>query len=120
MISADRTAIAITAICGTRFLPTRRQSRWPGTAPSRENANSIREADVKEAVTQKNCATTQMKRSASAQFWLIDSVQIQGTTAPMFSSAPSVEGIAKVTASRRTQPKIIDTNTEVHMPVAAV
>ena len=29
----------------------------------------MREAEVVEAVTQKNCATTQMKRSASDQFW---------------------------------------------------
>ena len=53
---------------GTRFFATRRQYWWPGTAPSRENANIMRDAEVTEAVTQKNCATTQMKRSASAQF----------------------------------------------------
>ncbi len=62
---------------------------------SRENANIIRDADVTDAVRQKNCATTQMKSRISAQFWLIDSVQIQGTTIPMFSSAPSVLGIGE-------------------------
>ncbi len=72
-----------------------------------------------DAVTQKNCATTQMKSRASAQFWLIDSVQIHGTTAPMLSRAPCVSGIANVTATRRTKPKIIDTKTDVHMPTAA-
>ena len=77
---------------GTRFLATRRQIGCPGTARSRENANIIRDAEVTDAVTQKNCATTQMNRSASAQFWLIDSVQIQGTTMPMFSSAPPCSG----------------------------
>ena len=60
-------------------LATRRQSWWPGTAPSREKANIIREAEVTDAVTQKNCATTQMKSRNSAQFWPIDSAQIQGT-----------------------------------------
>src|SRR5688500_11301157 len=105
---------------GIRFFATRRQSEWPGTARSREKANIIREADVTEAVRQKNCATTQMNRSASAQRWLIDSAQIQGTTVPMFSSAPSVLGIAKVTASRRIQPKMTDATTDVHMPVAAM
>src|SRR5829696_3619618 len=120
MISADRMVIAITAMCGTRFRPTRRQSRWPGTAPSRENANSIREADVSEAVTQKNCATTQMKSSASAQFWLIDSDQIQGTRKPMFSIAPPVLGTASVTATSRMKPKITDTTTDMYMPTAAI
>src|SRR5512134_310988 len=105
---------------GTRCRETRRQSVCPGTARSRENANIIREADVVDAVTQKNCATTQMKSSTSAQFWLIDSVQIQGTTAPMLSRAPCVSGMANVTASRRTQPKIMETNTDVHIPVAAM
>ena len=67
--------------CGTRFFATRRQSEWPGTARSREKANIIRDAEVTDAVRQKNCATTQMKSSASAQSWPIDSCQIQGTTA---------------------------------------
>src|SRR5918992_745260 len=99
MRTAAKKATPMTDHRGTRFGATRRQSWWPGTARSRENANIIRDADVTDAVTQKNCATTQMKRSASDQFWLIDSAQIQGTTAPMFSRAPSVEGIAAVTAT---------------------
>ena len=101
-------------------MPTCRQSRWPGTAPSRENANSIRDADVSDAVTQKNCATTQMKSSASAQFWLIDSVQIQGTRKPRFSTAPSVLGIASVTATSRMNPKMTETTTDMYMPTAAI
>ena len=108
---------------GTRFFATRRQSWWPGTARSRENANIIRDAEVTDAVTQKNCATTQMKSSASAQSWLIDSAQIHGTSSPRaltVSSAPSVLGIANVTATRRIQPKITETTTEVHIPVAAI
>ncbi len=80
----------------------------------------MRDADVTEAVTQKNCATTQMKSSTSAQFWLIDSAQIHGTTMPMFSSAPSVLGIAKVTASSRIQPNRTETTTDMYMPIAAV
>jgi len=44
-----------------------RQTRWPGTAPSREKANIIREAEVIDAVTQKNWATTQTKSRTSAQ-----------------------------------------------------
>jgi hypothetical protein len=108
---------------GTLFLATRRQSWWPGTAPSREKANIILDAEVTDAVTQKNCATTQMKSSASAQSWLIEFAQIQGTSSPRaltVSSAPCVLGIAKVTATRRTQPKITETTTDVHIPVAAI
>ena len=73
-----------------------------------------------DAVRQKNCATTQMKSRISAQFWLIDSVQIHGTIEPMLSSAPWVLGIAKVTARSRTQPKTTETTTDMYMPTAAM
>ena len=36
------------------------------------------------------------------------------------SSAPWLLGIAKVTATRRIQPKITETTTEVHIPIAAI
>src|SRR5687768_6623816 len=61
-----------------------------------------------------------MKSSASAQFWLMDSVQIQGTRKPMFSIAPSVLGTASVTATRRMKPKITETTTDMYMPTAAI
>ena len=61
-----------------------------------------------------------MKSSASDQFWLIDVCQIHGTTAPMLSSAPWVLGIAKVTATSRTKPKITETTTDMYMPTAAM
>ena len=109
-----------TEFTGTRRFDTFRQSGWPGTARSREKANIIRDADVTDAVRQKNCATTQTKSRISAQFWLIDSVQIHGTTTPMFSSAPSVLGMANVTASSRIQPKTTDTTTDMYMPTAAM
>ena len=73
-----------------------------------------------DAVTQKNCAITQMKSRNSAQFWLIDSDQLHGTRKPMFSIAPSVLGIANVTATSRTKPKITETTTAMYMPTAAV
>ena len=119
MIAADRTTIATTARCGTRLRPTCRQSLWPGTAPSRENANSIRDADVIEAVTQKNCAITQMKSSASAQFWPIDSAQIHGTRKPRFAMPPSVLGMANVTATSRMNPNTTDATTDMYIPTAA-
>ena len=119
MIAAERTTIAITDSCGTRFRPTCRHSRCPGTAPSRENAKSIRDADVIDAVTQKNCATTQMKSSASAQFWPIDSAQIHGTRKPRLSMAPSVLGTANVTATSRMNPNTTDATTDMYIPTAA-
>ena len=112
--------MANTAYTGTRCLETRRQSVCPGTAPSRENANIIREADVVDAVRQKNWAITQMKSSASDQFLLIDVFQIHGTTVPMFVSAPWVLGIANVTATSRTKPKTTETTTDMYMPTAAI
>src|SRR5687767_4536890 len=115
MTAAEATTIAMTDICGTRFRPTCRQIRCPGTAPSRENAKSIRDADVIDAVTQKNCATTQMNSRASAQFWPIDSDQIHGTRNPRFSVAPSVLGMANVTATSRMNPNTTDATTDMYM-----
>ncbi len=43
-----------TAHVGVRFLPRRRHRLWPGTAPSRENANVMREALVTHAMPQKS------------------------------------------------------------------
>src|SRR4029450_14114161 len=97
--------IAQTALRGTRFEATLLHSGCPGTARSRENAYIIRDAEVTEAVTQKNCATTQMKSSASAHLWLIDSAQIHGATTPMFSSAPPRVRGAKGTPRSRDPPQ---------------
>jgi hypothetical protein len=56
---------------------TRRQIREPGTAPSRENANIIRDADVTDAVPKKNCATTAMNSRNSAHYpWPREVVQM--------------------------------------------
>ena len=76
MISQLRTPIARTAFTGTRLRATRRQVDEPGTARSRENANIIRDAEVTEAVPQKNCATTAMSSRNSAQVLPIEVVQM--------------------------------------------
>src|SRR5215470_4733741 len=87
IISANEsTPIASTAFAGTRLGLTFRQSRWPGTAPSRENANIMRDADVTDAVRQNNCATQQMNRRNSAQAVLIDVCQMLITALPTASS----------------------------------
>ena len=51
---------------GVRFLPSRRHSRCPGTAPSRENANVIREALVDAAMPQNSCPTVEIRSTAFA------------------------------------------------------
>jgi len=57
-------------------LETRFQSRWPGTAPSREKANIIREAEVTEAIVQNVWASTAMKSRNSAHLVLIEVCQM--------------------------------------------
>src|SRR6185436_11263921 len=42
------------------------------------------------------------------------------TALPTASSVPCVSGTANVTASRRTQPKITDTTTDMYIPTAAI
>ena len=76
MISQARTPIASTALTGTRLRATLRHSLEPGTARSREKANIIRDADVTDAVPQKNCATTAISSRNSAQALPSDVVQM--------------------------------------------
>src|SRR5579884_2820592 len=51
---------------GVLFLPSRRHRLCPGTAPSREKANVIREALVAQAIPQNSCPTVEMIRTALA------------------------------------------------------
>jgi hypothetical protein len=79
----------------------------------------MRDADVTDAIVQKICATTAMKRRNSAQFLLIDVSQMYVTMFAPAPAAPSVEGTANVTATSRKKPKITDTTTDMTMPQAA-
>src|SRR5436309_609875 len=54
------TDTAITALNGTRFAFTRRNSPHPGIPRSRENAYQVREALVRPAAPQNSCPTVQM------------------------------------------------------------
>ena len=103
-------------MCGMRFEDTRRQSWWPGTARSRENANSIRDADVTDAIRQKNCATQQMKRMDVPQLSPIAVTQLDGT---MYRSNTGSAGSATVTATSRMKPKITEATTDMYIPTAA-
>ena len=108
----------VTESCGTRFRATFLQSRWPGTAPS-ENANIIRDAEVNRRGEAEELRDDADEEQASAQFWLIDAAQIDGTTMPSVLDCDAVFGMAKVTASSRIQPNTAETTTDMYMPTAA-
>ena len=73
-ISAGRVTIAAqtptktTALAGTRVAVSFASVFEPGIAPSRLNANVIRDADVMHDVAQKNCADAEMNSTRVAQF----------------------------------------------------
>ena len=51
---------------GRAVLPRRRQRLCPGTAPSREKANVIRDALVTHAMPQNSCPTVEIRMTALA------------------------------------------------------
>src|ERR1700758_3296355 len=53
-----------TAHVGGRLTARRRRRLWPGTAPSRENANVIREALVMHAMPQNSWPTVEISTTA--------------------------------------------------------
>ena len=55
-----------TAHVGVLFLPSFRHRLWPGIAPSRENANVIREALVTHAIPQNSWPTVEIRITALA------------------------------------------------------
>ena len=57
------TATASTAFTGVFALLSRAQYLAPGTAPSRLNANSMREAEVRQAVVQKSWPSVAISRT---------------------------------------------------------
>src|SRR4051794_22466892 len=106
-----------TALTGCRAPPSLRHCLWNGVAPSRENANSMREADVTEAMPQKSWATTAITSMSSAHFVDVAVIQMYSTmyaapSLPPVDTATTSVGTAKVTASRMIQPKISETTTE--------
>src|SRR5579884_3502267 len=65
MIRANTTTNSTDHV-GVRFLPSRRHRLCPGTAPSREKANVIREALVTHAIPQKSCPIVEISSTAFA------------------------------------------------------
>ncbi len=106
---------------GTRCvrLTLRKNVRPPGTAPSRENANIIRDAAVIDASPQKNCAMHTTTSSASAHRVFIECCQMYVTSKPPAPSVPCTSGTANVTATSRMNPKTTDMTTDMTTPHAA-
>src|SRR5436309_8924553 len=121
MSAHESTAIAITALTGTRCvrLTLRKNVRPPGTAPSRENANIIREAAVTDAVPQKNCATQTMNSVNSAQRVPSACCQMYCTSNAPALTVPWTSVTANVTATSRMKPKTTDMTTDMTTPSAA-
>src|SRR5258708_5277628 len=90
---------------GVRFLPRRRHRLWPGIAPSRENANVIREALVTQAIPQNSCPTVEIRITAFAAAELSAVVKIVSAGN---ADAPIVDSLlfctANVIASSTIQP----------------
>src|ERR1035438_5058368 len=94
-----------TAHVGVRFLPRRRHRLWPGIAPSRENANVIREALVTHAMPQNSCPIVEINRTAFAPAVLsaASRIAIAGKPADWMCSVAPL-GIANVITSSSIQP----------------
>src|SRR4051794_24864742 len=94
-----KTATATTALNGIRRSLTRRQRLEPGTAPSRLNANIIRDALVMQLMPQKNWPTTQMIRIVLVYAEPIELSKTANTVPPPSLTALGLDA-AKVIASR--------------------
>ena len=70
------TATSATALAGTRLDVSFDQRAEPGIAPSRLNANVIRDAEVMQDVAQNTWAEAEMKSTNAAQWLPIDWVKM--------------------------------------------
>src|SRR5580698_316268 len=86
---------------GVRLAPSRRQSVWPGIAPSRENANVIRDALVTHAMPQNSCPTVEIRITALAAE-LVSALSMIPSAGYALVSTILVWVAAKVSASRTT------------------
>src|ERR1700726_2120595 len=100
MIAANTTTNATDHV-GVRFLPRRRQRLCPGTAPSRENANVMREALVTQAIPQNSWPTVEIRITAFAAAPLRALSMIPSAGYALVSTI-FVCVAAKVSASRTT------------------
>ena len=86
-----------------RWLFSRRHRLWPGTAPSRENANVIREALVTQAMPQNSWPTVEIISTALAAAEL-SAVSMIDCEVPPAASIALTWVAANVSASSTIQP----------------
>ena len=106
MIAAS-TAVTMTPLAGILFVLTLDHSWWPGTARSRLNANSMRDALVWHAVVQKNCPAVEISSTIATHWESIAWVKIP-TTAPPPAVTASTSLTANRNVSSRIQPPIAE------------
>src|SRR3954447_12448040 len=115
-----RKQISTTALAGTSLPLSLDHRRQPGTAPSRENAKSMREADVTADIPQNSWPPTAMASRISAHV-LESAWSSTVVAANVPASATSLRSvIANVNARIRTYPAMAETSTEFTTPLAAV
>src|SRR4029077_15282892 len=104
---AAKTAVTMTPFAGTLFELSDDHNWGPGTARSRLNANSIRDALVWQAGVQKNCPAVEMNRISATHLELIAWVKMVTTAPPPFDT-PSASWTANRKDSNRTQPPMAE------------
>src|SRR5205085_9153114 len=92
-----------TAQVGVWLRPRRRHRLCPGTAPSRENANVIRDALVTQAIPQKICPMVEITSTALAAAEL-SADSMMACEAPPAALIALVLVAAKVSASSTAHP----------------
>src|SRR3984957_4142350 len=104
MISAIRQTKP-TGYVGALWGPSRRQSLCPGIAPSRENANVIRDALVTHAIPQNSCPIVEISSTPLAAALVSAVSRIATAGKPALEIAEMWDfWTAKVNASSRNQP----------------
>src|SRR5215475_9901074 len=101
--SAPATQPPMIALTGVRLRFTRDQSRWPGTARSRLNAQVIRDMLVTQLMPQKNCPMVEMMMTVLKKNGVSADEKIAPEKPPAeLMASTSVEANRK--ASSRIQP----------------
>ena len=106
MIAAS-VAVTMTPLAGILFLLTLDHSWWPGTARSRLNAKSIRDALVWQAVVQKNWPAVEISSTTATHLESIAWAKITATAPPPLVT-PSTSCTANRNDSSTIQPPIAE------------
>src|ERR1700677_1475810 len=103
VITREQMTTKNTAHVGVLCLFNRRHSEWPGTAPSREKANTMREAAATQPIPQNSCPIVEMSRTSFARLEL-SAVSMIGIAPPPPALIALTWVAANVIASSTAQP----------------